>query len=216
MRSLRFTLRADGSSDDMLLPVIRWVLAQHLPDVPADGQFARWLDSRGADEKGFANSLRVSLRLAPCDVFFIQRDVEAQMREMRIAEINEAVAQLEQEIGPLPHVIPLIPARMSEAWLLFDEQAIRFAAGNPSGKARLNLPKLNAVERLADPKQALDDAIRVASEATGRKLQKLQRRVQPRNVADYIDDFGPLRALPSFLAFEEEVKQFAELWPPEE
>ena len=37
---------------------------------------------------------------------------------------------------------------MTEAWLLFDESAIRVVAGNPNGKNPLNIPDLSVVEQI--------------------------------------------------------------------
>ncbi len=215
MKPLRVTLRGDGPTDDMLLPVVRWVLMQHFPnDVPIDPQSARWF-AVSPRPQGLAEQTRVSLQLFPCDLLIVHRDTEGQARAMRVEEIGTAVAALRGDSHVPPHVCA-IPARMSEAWLLFNEQAIRDAAANPKGKARLNLPSLAAVERLADPKMALREAITTASEESGRKLQKLLRRIRPVDVADYIDDFSPLRHLSAFHAFEDEIRLFAESWSPEE
>lgn len=51
-------------------------------------------------------------------------------------------------------VVPVIPGRMTEAWLRLDEAAIRRVAGNPNGRTKLGLPKLHEVESVADPKAA--------------------------------------------------------------
>ncbi|MBL8151214.1 MAG: AAA family ATPase [Blastocatellia bacterium] len=42
-----------------------------------------------------------------------------------------------------------------EAWLMFDERAIREAADNPSGKEKLSLHPLNDVENITDPKEVI-------------------------------------------------------------
>jgi hypothetical protein len=42
---------------------------------------------------------------------------------------------------PVRH-IPVVPVRMTEAWLLADEFAIRSAPGNPNGTQSLDLPDL--------------------------------------------------------------------------
>jgi len=103
---------------------------------------------------------------------------------------------------------------MSEAWLLFDESAIRAASGNPNGKTKLKLPLPKAVEGLHDPKAVLRELVKAASEATGRRLQKLDTSNIPRTVAENIDDFAPLRQLSAFRDFEAEVRAFAESWGP--
>jgi hypothetical protein len=90
---------------------------------------------------------------------------------------------------------------MTEAWLLFDDAAIRRAAGNPNGTMPLGLPPLKSVESLPDPKSILHEALRVASNRSGRRRKQLHPDI--RRLADLIDDFAPLRGVPSFRAFEE-------------
>lgn len=209
MKSLRFTLRADGTSDDMLMPVVRWVICQHLPiDVAVNGQFAMWFGYRGSSQKGLAESIKLSVDLAPCDLLIVHRDVEKESRKSRVEEINKSLEQLKSAATQLPECVRLVPTRMSEAWLLFDEQAIRSAAGNPNGKVPLLLPKLATVEDIADPKETLRDLLAIASELSGRRLKKFQTGGLPRVVAHYIEDFSPLRRLKSFQEFEEEIKAF--------
>ena len=94
---------------------------------------------------------------------------------------------------------------MQEAWLLFDEQAIRAAAGNPNGRQLLDLPRLSDVERLPDPKERLRQLVRQASGLRGRRLARLDDH--PHRVADFIDDFAPLRQLAAFQVFEAELRR---------
>jgi hypothetical protein len=47
----------------------------------------------------------------------------------------------------------VIPIRMTEAWLLLDEEAIRDSAGRPSSSVSLGLPLPQRVETIPDPKQ---------------------------------------------------------------
>ena len=93
---------------------------------------------------------------------------------------------------------------MTEAWLLIDEKAIRQAADNPNGTERLELPPIQKLESLPDPKQWLHEALVLASEKKGRRLQQFKRDLPSRihRVAALIDDFSPLRRLPAFQQFE--------------
>jgi hypothetical protein len=96
---------------------------------------------------------------------------------------------------------------MSEAWLLVDERAIREAAGRPSGTKSLDLPRVRDLERIADPKALLREMILQASEATGRRRDRLKRDLPARvhRVADLIEDYSPLRQLPGFQRFERDL-----------
>ncbi len=99
---------------------------------------------------------------------------------------------------------------MQEAWLLFDESAIRQASGNPRGTVPLNLPRSGRVETEPDPKMVLHEAIRIASGLSGRRLQALPVTRHTRRVAELVDDFTPLRNLSAFGALERELQRVLE------
>jgi hypothetical protein len=95
---------------------------------------------------------------------------------------------------------------MTEAWLLFDSAAIRLAADNPNGQARLDLPRVREIEQVANPKKKLADLLCIASEKSGRRLDQFRRDLSGRvhRVAEVIDDFSPLRVLKAFRKFEDD------------
>jgi hypothetical protein len=99
---------------------------------------------------------------------------------------------------------------MTEAWLLFDIGAIRFAAGNPSGVVELNLPSLSNIEALPDPKRILHDILREATELSSRRKKRFEANSAVLRIPDFIEDFSPLRRLSAFIALEEEVKETIE------
>ena len=204
MRELAYTLLGDGSSDEVLLRPIGWLLERHLAqDIATRAQWADLRSSR-TKPKGLAERIPEAARLYPCDVLFVHRDGEGEAPEMRRDEIQAAFRQ-----ASVPPLICVIPVRMQEAWLLFDEPAIRRAAGNPNGKKRLELPNLRVVESLPDPKLVLRDCLRIASELSGRRLDRFRRDESQaaRRVADYIEDFSPLRRLSAFQRLEDDVAQ---------
>jgi hypothetical protein len=91
---------------------------------------------------------------------------------------------------------------MQEAWYLFEERAIRRAAGNPNGTMRLDLPRTDELEKVPDPKKILFDLLREASGLHGRRRKKFSTIGSARRVAELLDDFSPLRALSAFVALE--------------
>ena len=99
---------------------------------------------------------------------------------------------------------------MQEAWLLFDERALRRAAGNPNGRELLDLPGADQIEGIPDPKRVLSDLLREASGLSGRRRSRLAVSERAVRMADLIDDFSPLRALSAFNAMEEEVRQLVQ------
>jgi hypothetical protein len=141
---------------------------------------------------------RVSLALRP-DILFVHRDAEREKLEVRRGEIPVSQAG----------VVRVVPVRMTEAWLLIDERAIRKAVGNPNGHVDLDLPKASRLEGLADPKSKLRELLLTASERVSpRRQQRFQRDIRRcvHLVAEYTEDFTPLRQLDAYVAFENELR----------
>ncbi|WP_437588649.1 hypothetical protein [Sorangium sp. So ce1000] len=176
-----------------MLPIIRWVVSQHSTRTFEQN----WADLQRYPRRPTKLAARVeaALDLHPCDLLIVHRDAEREPAENRIREILEATRD-----RPMP-IVCAVPIRMTEAWLLFDEAAIRRAAGCPNGSMALNLPALKNVEAVSDPKEVLRQTIKVASNLSGRR--RAQIHIDIRRLADLIDDFKPLRAISSFRAFEE-------------
>ena len=198
MDRLRYTLLSDGSSDRALLPVLSWVLqAVGGVDLP----HGEWADlsvlRRGTTS--LAGRIQWAVDLFPCDLLFIHRDAERQPPRVRYDEI-EAASQVVSAPASQISYICVVPVRMQEAWLLFDEQAIRVAAGNPGGVHSLGLPRLEELESLPDPKATLHGALERASGLVGRRLKKFEPRRRCFDVAEAAADGGlePLTALPAF------------------
>jgi hypothetical protein len=196
MKTLRYTLVTDGSSDAALKPIIDWLISQHRPEVGLIGEIARDLGNVGL---ALEARLPRALKLFPCDMLFVHRDAEGESLEFRLAEIRNAV-----EVQDLPWV-PIVPIRMTEAWLLSDEDAIRSAAENRAGKIQLNLPAKRTWESINNPKKVLFDALITASEKRGRALNKFSPTRQRALVAQRTLNFSRLRGLASFDAFENEL-----------
>lgn len=205
MTFFKFTLLSDGSSDKTLIPHLTWLLKQNGITLPI---VSRWADLSRLRERpnSLAEKIERSIDLYPCDLLFIHRDAEREPLENRREEIERALLNLNQNLEK-PFFVCVIPVRMSEAWLLFDESAIRRAAGNSNGRANLNLPKLKNTENLPDPKEILFNALRIASEKSGRKLKELNKDLfhLRYRVSDLIEDFSPLRSLSAFKVLETDI-----------
>lgn len=204
MTRLRYTLLSDGSSDRALLPLLTWLLQVSGVQRPVQPE---WADLRRLLRPPQTLSARIltALELYPCDLLFVHRDAERQSPELRRAEIAHALQDVAILGAQKPPAICVIPVRMQEAWLLFDETAIHKAAGNPNGRQSLTLPPIADVEALADPKALLYELIRKASELHGHRLQKLL--IRPARVAEFMVDFSPLRAVDAFQRLEADIRQ---------
>jgi hypothetical protein len=213
VKPLRHTLISDGPTDANLIPIINWTLKERGDAPLAKGERADFWrlpePPRTLEER-----IRKAIELFPCEVLFIHRDAEREQPEHRHAEIRAAVLGAEAG-GCLVPAVTIVPVRMLEAWLLFDERAIRQAAGNPNGTAPLNLPALNRAEDRPDPKRDLREALKAASELTGRRLKKFNSAQAFSRVVDLLEDFSPLRQLPAYLAFESAVRRASQSgWAP--
>ena len=203
---MNITLVTEGTSDAALIPHIRWLLRQNGISNPIE---VNWADLRhlpkSSEIKGLSKKISLALELYPCDFLFIHRDSDNTSVEEREAEILNAIKDIER-IKP-NYFVCVIPVRETEAWLLFDENAIRRAAGNPNGDEPLELPKLKDIENLADPKQLLNDKLKIASGRKGRRLAKFNVGHSVILISEFIEDFSPLRSLPAFNRLETMVKK---------
>jgi len=201
MNEFRYTLLPDGPADRALLPILTWVLRHHLN---AASQPA-WADLRRLPRppRNLDERIEKSVDLYPCDLLFVHRDAEREAHDVRIDEIRQAIARIPDWRVP---TVCLVPVRMQEAWLLFDDVAIRHAAGNPNGRQVIRPPSISTVEDISDPKELLASLLRSASGLTGRQLKQFNVPKAAARVAEFIDDFSPLRLLPAFSALEVELE----------
>lgn len=194
-RELRYTFIGDGSSDQALMPILNWLLSEY-GVAHFQGQWAAHPPSGG----GLKSKVEYALRAYPCDILFVHRDAERQGYEARLQEIAEATHEITVTW------VPVIPVRMTEAWLLTSETAIRSASGNPNGKIELTLPSPKQIEGLSDPKQRLFDLLKTASKQKGRDLAKRNVFQARALVAEHTDDFSALRSLSAFQRLEAALK----------
>ncbi len=198
MQRFRCTLLAEGTSDRALLPILRWLLVERYRiKLPIDAQLAdlRHLP-RAPEERGLIWRLRKALHIYPCELLFVHRDADRELPEARKREIQQALDRLEPTVRR--PAVCVIPVRMQEAWLLFDKQAIRTAAGNPNGKQPLEIPQLSRIESIPQPKKILHDLLKTASGLPPRRLRKFPTFSRAQQVANHIEDFTPLLQLIGF------------------
>lgn len=208
MGELRYTLLSDGPADKALVPILTWLLRQHVPNLPIQ---PRWADLRRLPRppRELRGRIQESMHLFPCDLLFVHRDAETASLDDRLNEIRQAVADASVD-DEITDFICVVPVRMTEAWLLFDIDAIRQAAGNPNGTVPLQLPRLSDIESLPDPKRVLHKALRTATERSGRRIRRFDVNSAVQRVPECVQDFSPLRSLTAFAALEEEVRRTVE------
>ncbi len=194
MREYSYTLLCDGTSDRVLIPIIDWMLQKHFPESVWRSQEADLWTLRHKVSKT-RERLNASAELFPADVIFFHRDAERMTMKDRQKEIDETIAACD----PLPYKthVPVVPVRMTEAWLLISESAIRDAASNPNGRDVLQLPKLSELEKLPDPKTTLRELLKTASGLSGRRLKKFRFGASRRALPDHIRNWDELLRLKS-------------------
>lgn len=189
---MQYTLVADGSSDKVLVHVINWTLDQR--DVTYTPQVAEWLEK--ADLRGRCQE---ALLKYPCDLLFVHRDAEGEPLEDRCGEIQKALD------GVAARAVYVVPVRMTEAWLLCSDKAIRGAAENPNGTVDLDIPDWKRWERLSDPRAILNSLLERATQLSARRRGRFNVHRARHRVAELTADFSPLRRLPAFQRFENDI-----------
>ncbi|MBF0517063.1 MAG: hypothetical protein HQK97_08090 [Nitrospirae bacterium] len=217
MKEIIYTLLTDGSSDRRLIPILTWLLRQHCPEMVIVG---RWVDlsdrppkkkqKNQPKEKPLESKIKTALARHYCDILFVHRDAETISNyNERVIEIQRAIKKLSADHQARP-TICVVTVRMTEAWLLFNETAIRIASGNKKGRKPLELPGLKGIEDKPYLKAVLEQSLITASEFKGgRRLARFKRDISERafNVAENIEDFSPLRELKAFQSLEAELKE---------
>lgn len=200
---------SEGSSDQPLADLVESLFVSrgvtlHLskPDFALLGKVAKDVRSR----------LEAGVRLvgAPVDLIVVHRDADDAGHHARQREIEAAV----RAVGGNADLVPVIPVRMTEAWLLLDEAAIRQVVGNPRGRTKLNLPKAHEVESIADPKDLLRTCLLAAADETGRRREAVGKRFNQhrRQLLERLDPTGTLTRLDSWNRLVTEIEGVIKSW----
>ena len=216
MKEIRYTLLSEGTSDKALIPILNWMLRNCMPEHAIQAEWAD-LGRLPKPPKSLSERIAKSIELYPCDLLFVHRDADGKGREQRVGEITKASKDVQEALSQV-YLVCVIPVRMTEAWLLFSEDAIRTAAENPRGRQLLNIPDIRTVENCPDPKNTLHDILVKASGTSGRRLKKFNARLSSKvqRISQVVQDFSPLKELEAFRCLEAEIHQFVELKSLEE
>ena len=186
-RQLAYAVVADGGTDRLLVPIIQSAVHRLDPGVEIlEPEFRR----RRGSITDFLRAYRTGAMLV-----FVHRDSEGLALEERLQEFDTF---------DRPDVVPVVPVRMSESWILIDGFAIAQAAGSTS--ARVPVPGIVQIENIPDPKNRLDELLfQAAGSPAGRRGRNFKRSIAQRrvSVAEYISDYSPLENLPAFRSFQD-------------
>ena len=195
-RQLAYAVVADGGTDRLLVPIIQWAVHRLDPGVEiVEPEFRK----RRGSITDFLRAYRTGAML-----IFVHRDSEGLALEERLHEFDTVDRQ---------DVVPVVPVRMSESWILFDGSAIAQAAGSTSARVPVPVPGIVQIENIPDPKDRLDELLfQAAGSPVGRRGRNFKRSIAQRrvSVAEYISDYSPLENLPAFRSFQDSL---ARLYP---
>jgi hypothetical protein len=190
VRQLSYLIVADGGTDRALVPIIEWAIHRLDPEVEIlEAEFRK----RNGSVKDYLSALQTGAM-----IIFVHRDGETESLQVRLQEFAEVRRD---------DVVPIVPIRMTEAWMLIDSAAIAVAADRPGNDVVVPAPQ--QIESLANPKAELENLLlEAAGNPTGRRRKKFTRSITERrvNVALLIDDFSPLEALPAFQRFQSDLR----------
>ncbi len=186
-RQLAWSIVADGGTDMLLVPVIQWAVHRLDPGVEI-------LEPEFRKRRGSVVEFLAAYSTGAM-LIFVHRDSENLTLDERRREFETVERQ---------DVVPVVPVRMSESWLLFDGLAIAKAAGSPT--SQVPVPGIAQLEDIPDPKGRLDELLfQAAGAPTGRHGRRFLRDITRRrvSVAEYISDYSPLENVPAFRSFQE-------------
>lgn len=196
MLRVQFVFVGEGSSDAALVPH----LEQLCVEAGAEEARGEALDLRCWPRRTgsrVVDKVIAALELHPtADLLFVHRDADDADPEPRHREIAAAVEEAREKVRG----VAVVPVQELEAWLLFDEAAIRRVAENPGGRMPLQLPAPERVEYLGQPKERLMHLLAVASELSSRRLERFKKSFPRRRylLLELLDTDGPLRRVPAW------------------
>jgi hypothetical protein len=209
-RSYRGLFVAEGTSDLPLAEIVEALFFERGCSVQLSSPDFSLLSNKVKKDVTSKLSAGVKLMGAMPDLVVVHRDSDNVDPATRREEVHDGARLADVS----SRVIPLIPVRMTEAWLLLDESAIRHVAGNPRGRMDLGLPKAHEVESRADPKKILSDCLVRAADATGRRRRTVEERFSNhrRQLLERLDPFGPVTRLSSWQTLLQDIDDTVEGW----
>lgn len=198
MSIVSIVLICDGTSDTCIQDIIQWVVDSQFPDRIFRIQAAREVIPAHAP---LETRIRRTHKLYEPNIIVCHRDAENQVLGQRILEIANAAGIA----SVAARIVPAVPVRMIESWLLVNEGAIRRAANNRNGTNPLTLPSHSRIENETHPKLILMTALRTASGLPPQRLKRFDAHQARSRITGFMDTFAELRQQNGFLIFEQEL-----------
>jgi hypothetical protein len=175
MRELVVGLYFEGSTDKIFLPpVIRRSTLEVLAKHPkADG----WNDINIIPIKPQKNGSQAQKVLAAateargCHLLIVHADADGPTAiQARTNQFDPGLKLVKQAKGNIcQDLLPIIPIQEIEAWLLADKEALLRELGMAKNLGELGIPPVRQIESIAQPKERLENIIRIANRSRPRR-----------------------------------------------
>lgn len=203
MKEFRITLIGDGSSDETLLEIVKWLINDLFPKRTFQFLFADFGYLPDPPSKSDPKKqIEYAKKYYPYDLLIYHRDAESNNIEMVAIRKAEILSKIGQE--NLSTVICMVPVKMMETWLLIDKEAIKKASGNRKYPGNIPLPPISKLEKETNPKEILHNLLKEVSNLRGRRLDKFKVQQKVNLVAEFIENYEKLRNLTAFKIFEQD------------
>ncbi|NOX45621.1 MAG: DUF4276 family protein [Chlorobi bacterium] len=125
-------------------------------------------------------------------------------------KIHPTFKIVENTVGACRNLVAIIPVQMTEAWMLADIELFLREINTNKSCNELNLPcKTNQIEKISNPKNRIEHAIREAQSNVPKRRNKLKISELYTPISQKLT-LQQLEQLPSFVAFKENARQSLE------
>lgn len=194
---ITYLFLSEGTSDEVLVPLINRLVLANI-DGPVRPIVPNFSILR-PQPKTLSEKLHAVISLySGIDIIIIHRDADNVGYEARRAEIDHVISHT-RILWPY---VPLIPVRMTEAWLLTDFNAIHNAIGFGKSKNEIEFLSLRKVEGLADPKAYLLNKIKEIANLPKRRERDLNVYMVRKKIGVHLTNLENLNRLSSFVSFK--------------
>jgi hypothetical protein len=217
MDFVSLALYGEGSTDGRFLSSVIEKTAQRLlQDNHRSDDLQIVLEVKELEEKKEQRELRMleAARLSVENhILIVHADADKRGFEKTLQELFQPGYDLiQREQGELCRcLIPVIPVRMIEAWILADYELLLKKIGTKKKAEDLHIPKqVRGIEEIADPKQRLKDAIRLALADRPRRKQESEFKERMKSLYEAIGKSINLERLDQLQAYQAFKKDLSE------
>jgi len=215
MKQLVLALYAEGRTDERFLPVIvqreaDWLLRQHaLAAVDVLEPLSLEADPEASNRA--KRILSVARQAAGFHALIVHADADAPTAGDALQHRFQPGRRLvqESENDACRDLLPIIPIRMTEAWMMADVEAFREVVGTDLRAEDLGFPtRSHQVEAIQDPKHELNMALsQIFTRRRRRKKARLRQYYEP--LARHIR-LDRLENIPAFRQFADDLADVLE------